>query len=116
VDYILDNSLAGETCSLRVQQYLIDPTKGSCNASVGRQYALCGIYNCSLEEKVLKQAGFWSDSLRISELQKLIDYMRSKQYRQSAEPSIMDFFVNLMRLMVMPIIFLAAYYVTRQLR
>ncbi|OXA38016.1 hypothetical protein Fcan01_27207 [Folsomia candida] len=112
-----DSTTFGETCNLRVQQYIVDPSRRACNASLGRMYALCGMYHCKEEERIMQQAGFgMNGAMHLSEKYKLIDFLRTKQFRHSSETSIVDFFINLMRLLIMPMVFFVAYYVTRQLR
>lgn len=65
----------------------------------------------------MRQAGFWQDdATSLTEKYKLLDFLRTKQFRHPSETTFLDFFLNLMRLMIMPMVFFVAYYVTRQLR
>ena len=53
--------LIGHSCSIRVQQYVIEHRGGACNATtIPNKFRACGVYKCSDHVHLMKQLGSWT--------------------------------------------------------
>ena len=49
--------VADNNCVFKVQQYVLNPSKSECDYSI-MKHRICGTYNCSEQQQILKNLGF----------------------------------------------------------
>lgn len=106
----------GGMCTVRVQQYLVDPKKNLCgDMQTNSPFRLCGMYDCSEKENILRTLGFWTHRKVHDQLDILMQANLNPRWRRD-EPSYLEILVSTLRALIMPLLFLSVFYVTRRLR
>lgn len=107
----------GGMCSVRVQQYLVDPGKTLCgDIQTKSPFRLCGLYDCSEKETILRTLGFWTHRKIHDQLDILLQSNLNIPRWRREEPGYLEILVSTLRALIMPLLFLSVFYVTRRLR
>ncbi|CAL8073705.1 unnamed protein product [Orchesella dallaii] len=104
----------GGSCTVRVQQYMIDTQKTLCEGAKQRNFRLCGLYDCEEKESILRTLGFWTHRKEHEQLHILLQSEISRWRRE--DPSYLEILVSTLRALIMPLLFLSVFYITRRLR
>lgn len=103
------------TCNLRVQQYLVNSERTLCDGVQQRSpFRLCGLYDCSEKEQILRTLGFWTHRKEHEKLDFLLQSVEAPRWRQ--DPTYLEILVSSLRALLMPVMFISVFYVTRRLR
>lgn len=100
----------GGKCSLRVQQYLVDSEKTLCGDIQTRSpFRLCGLYDCSEKENILRTLGFWTHRKAHEQMDILLQSNLPRWRREEA--SYLEILLSTLRALIMPLLFLSVFYV-----
>ncbi|ODN02566.1 putative membrane protein ycf78 [Orchesella cincta] len=96
-------------------QYLIDTERTLCEGAKQRKsFRLCGLYDCEQKESILRTLGFWTHREEHVQRENLLQSEILRWRRD--DPSYLEILVSTLRALIMPLLFLSVFYVTRRLR